>query len=131
MEDIVEMYVDGASKGNHDKNLQNDSYICVIAPEIGITIMESKKWLTNNEAEWEAFLEALKLSRTYKLNKVKIYSDSKLVVEQFNGNWQCKDEKMMGYYVASKSFADFIEVELVWIPREKNLAGIKLEEAFA
>jgi len=127
---MIEIYTDGASKGNHDKNIINQSYICIIVPDFGINIIETRKYLTNNEAEWEAFLEALKLARANKWEKIKVYSDSKLVVEQYNENWQCKDNKMMGYYIASKSIGEFIDVEIVWIPRDKNLAGIKLEQVF-
>lgn len=127
---MIEIYVDGACKGNHDKTIENKAYICVIVPEKDLEFIEKKKWLTNNEAEWEAFLESLKISRENKWNNVKIYSDSKLVVEQYNERWQCKNEKMMGYYIASKSIGDMMEVELVWVRRDKNLAGIILDMKF-
>jgi len=127
---MIEIHVDGASKGNHDKTVENKAYICIIVPDMNLEFIYNKRWLTNNEAEWEALLEALKIAIKNKWNKVKIYSDSKLVVEQYNENWKCKNEKMMGYYISAKSIGDFLDVELVWISRDKNLAGIRLEQKF-
>ena len=45
---------------------------------------------TNNIAEWNGLIEALKLARKLGWKDVKILGDSQLVVNQFNGLWQIK-----------------------------------------
>ena len=125
--DRVIIHIDGAAKGNNNKTIANKSYICVIAPDKGINIVVSVGDMTNNEAEWQALIEALKLAKEQNWTKVKIYSDSLLVVNQFKNKWQCKDERMKTYYLFSKTFESILNVEIEWIPRGKNLAGIELE----
>lgn len=54
---------------------------------------------TNNEAEYQAIINAIKWISTEKpkYEKVIFYLDSKLVVEQINKNWKIKDERMKKY----------------------------------
>ncbi|XP_022889265.1 uncharacterized protein LOC111404731 [Olea europaea var. sylvestris] len=52
---------------------------------------------TNNEAEYEAVIIAIELSINLKLESIKIFSDSKLVVGQIDGTFEKKDEKMSLY----------------------------------
>lgn len=47
----------------------------------------SNKYPTNNEAEYQSLIKALEYSISNRVSKIYIYMDSKLVVEQVNGNW--------------------------------------------
>lgn len=47
---------------------------------------------SNNEAEYEAFIKGVKLALTTGARKVIVYSNSQLVVNQVNGNFQTKEE---------------------------------------
>jgi ribonuclease HI len=130
MDDRIEIYVDGASKGNNDKTIPSKAYTCVIIPEKSVKIVTSIGDQTNNDAEWQALIDALTTANLNSWNKIKIYSDSLLVVNQFNDKWQCKDERMKTYYLLARTFKSTLDIEIVWIPREKNLAGIELERRF-
>lgn len=49
---------------------------------------------TNNYAEYQSLLHLLSALRSKGLTNVVIYTDSKLVVEQVNGNWKCNKEDL-------------------------------------
>lgn len=49
---------------------------------------------TNNYAEYKSLLYLLSELSIRNLTHVIIYTDSKLVVEQVNGNWQCRKEDL-------------------------------------
>ena len=53
---------------------------------------------SNNEAEYEALLVGLRLTRDVKVVTVDIYSDSKLVVNQVLGEYQARGLKMTSYH---------------------------------
>ncbi|XP_074347591.1 uncharacterized protein LOC141686455 [Apium graveolens] len=52
---------------------------------------------TNNQAEYEAFIAGLKLSRTLRVQDLKIYSDSQIAVKQTNGEYIAKDPTLAKY----------------------------------
>ena len=49
---------------------------------------------TNNEAKYEALIAGLRLAREMRLQQLKVYSDSQLVVNQVKGDYQAKGENM-------------------------------------
>lgn len=51
----------------------------------------------NNEAEYEAVLNGLRMAREFKLDEIFVFSDSQLVVNQNNGYFQARDERMARY----------------------------------
>lgn len=125
---MIEIHIDGASKNNNIRDVIRRASICVVVPDEGIKILDDIGDKTNNQAEWEALIEALKLAQQYGWTSIKIYSDSKLVVEQFNNNWKIKDEHLLSLYVGAKTLAGLLDtVDLQWISRSENLAGIELE----
>lgn len=52
---------------------------------------------SNNEAEYEAVLNGLRAARELKLYKIFVFSDSQLMVNQNNGDFQARDERMARY----------------------------------
>ena len=90
---------------------------------------------TNNEAEYEAILAAVKLAPANvgnkgEIKKITINSDSQLAVNQINGNWKIRELHLQKYRRRAidemgKSKHDW---ELKWIPREMNPAGKMLED---
>lgn len=127
MDDRIEIYIDGASKGNNNKTIASKAYTCVFIPEKSVNIITSIGDQTNNDAEWQALIDALTIANLNEWKKVKIYSDSQLVVNQFKNKWRCKGERIKTFYLLSKTFESIIDVDIVWIPRELNLAGVELE----
>ena len=47
--------------------------------------------VSNNEAEYEAFLAGLRISRQLRANKVRLHCDSRLVFGQISGDFEAKD----------------------------------------
>ncbi|XP_077228511.1 uncharacterized protein LOC143861468 [Tasmannia lanceolata] len=52
---------------------------------------------SNNEAEYEALLAGLSLATELGAGKLKVYSDSQLVVNQVNGTYEAKGPRMKRY----------------------------------
>ncbi|XP_030942146.1 uncharacterized protein LOC115967230 [Quercus lobata] len=72
--------------------------LILVSPE-GITIEKSLRLgfsATNNEAEYEALLEGMSMIRKLGGKFVNMFSDSRLIVGQANGELEEKDERMSG-----------------------------------
>ncbi|KAF7821262.1 Retrovirus-related Pol polyprotein from transposon 17.6 [Senna tora] len=52
---------------------------------------------SNNQAEYEAVLDDLKLEQELEANQVKIYSNSQLVVNQLTGDYNTKETTIKRY----------------------------------
>jgi ribonuclease HI len=82
---------------------------------------------TNNEAEYEALLAGLRLSKGMGIKALTIKSDSQLIVGQVKGEYEAKEDRMKKYLTTVKTLlAHFEKVELLQIPREDNVAADRL-----
>ena len=54
---------------------------------------------TNNEAEYEALLAGMTMVNKLKGEVIEVYSNSRLVVGQVNGEFEARDEHMQRYLV--------------------------------
>lgn len=61
--------------------------------EVSYTIKFEFK-ATNNQAEYEAFIVRLKLAQALRAGKVKVWTNSQLMVNHLNESFQVKDKKM-------------------------------------
>jgi len=76
---------------------------------------------SNNEAEYEALIAGLRLAQGVGADEVIAYSDSQLVVNQFNGDYEAKDSRMETYLEVVRDLAKiFKKFELIRIPRGEN-----------
>ncbi|XP_059636140.1 uncharacterized protein LOC132278362 [Cornus florida] len=76
---------------------------------------------TNNEAEYEALLAGLRLSKELEVKNLVAFSDSQLIVRQVTGEYGTKDETMEAYRSAVIHEAkDFEKIEFIQLPRECN-----------
>lgn len=76
---------------------------------------------SSNEAEYQTLIELLKyIKENYPYEiRIKIFGDSKLIVNQVNGTWKLKEERLFPYYkMATDLFSSFEHVSLVWVPRK-------------
>jgi probable phosphoglycerate mutase len=90
--------------------------------EVLRTAARSLGTATNNVAEYEGLLAGLRAAVDIDAHAdVHVRMDSKLVVEQMNGNWQVKNE---GLRPLAKEAAALVRslgsVRFTWIPREQN-----------
>ena len=75
---------------------------------------------TNNEAEYEALVAGLDLTKAARAMSVVIYYDSQVVTNQVNGNYECKGERMKRYLDQVKRRVDDLKAKFIQIPRGEN-----------
>jgi ribonuclease HI len=89
---------------------------------------------TNNEAEYQALIDGLEAVADWNPDRLEIYLDSKLVVEQIKGAYRVKNAKLQPLYQRAKELlGGFAEVEIAYNERERNkgadaLANLALDE---
>jgi ribonuclease HI len=86
--------------------------------------------VTNNQAEYEALLRGLQYLKEAKAISVEIFGDSELVIKQFNGQYECRNDILRNYYEECKEILkSFQLVILQHIPRENNEEANKLAQS--
>jgi ribonuclease HI len=122
------LYIDGAADLNNGISgiggvvFRNDNEIARFSKHFGRA--------TNNEAEYQALINGLKV--IHKLNQlnVDIYSDSELVVKQINGKYKVKNERMIVLNRKVKKMLGELESWTIsHISREKNSIADKLAKS--
>ena len=97
--------------------------LVLVSPE-SITIEKSLRLgfsATNNEAEYEALLEGMSMVRKLAGRAVNMFSDSRLVIGQVNGELEPRDERMQGYLSQVKHLqSHFDSFSLLHILRSGN-----------
>ncbi|XP_050248421.1 uncharacterized protein LOC126695638 [Quercus robur] len=97
--------------------------LVVLSPE-GITIEKSLRLgfsATNNEVEYKALLEGMWMIRKMGGKSVDMFSDSRLIVGQVNGDLEAKVERMKEYLVRVKHLqTHFHHFRLTHVPRSGN-----------
>lgn len=114
------VYTDGGSRGNPGP------------AAIGV-VFDNKEYgefigtRTNNQAEYEAIIFALKKIKQIlgkekaKETRVEIRADSELVIRQLNGNYKILEKELQPLFIKVWNLKlDFKEVSFLQIPREKN-----------
>jgi len=113
-------FIDGASKGNPGES----SYAFVLGDEEGTIIMEAAVRIgiaTNNEAEYRALLAVLDQVLTWKEKKLRVFSDSQLLVKQINHLYQVKSSNLIPLYQeVQRKIQKLSHFEIFHIPREEN-----------
>ncbi len=131
---MVNIFSDGGSRGNPGPA----AYGFVAYDEENNKLFDGSQYLeitTNNQAEYRGVLGALqyiyniiKDNKQESLNKINIFLDSKLIVEQMNGNYKIKNEGLKPLYWQIKDIISslVIDVKFFHVPREKNKEADKL-----
>ena len=79
---------------------------------------------TNNAAEYEALLHALRVAKEMSLSRVRCFGDSDLVAQQVSGKWDSKDPLMAAYHREVDDIArHFKGYQVEHIDRRKNEAA--------
>ncbi|KAL5545437.1 hypothetical protein UlMin_005124 [Ulmus minor] len=112
------LYVDGSSTDNY-----SGAGVILVSPE-GVRLSCALCFrfkATNNQAEYEALLAGLRLAKEVSARHLLIYSDSQLIVNQVNSEYQAKGEKMAFYLEKAKELlGQFDTVTITQIPRNEN-----------
>jgi len=82
---------------------------------------------THNVAEYRALIAGLKLAHGYGIQRIRVYMDSELVVEQVNGLSAVRQAHLSELHeVASDLKALFKSIRISWVPREMNTEADQL-----
>jgi len=121
----IEIYIDGASKGN-----PGPSGIGVVICKDGQTIKNIASFIgnaTNNIAEYTALIYALQESLILKAESIKINTDSQLLYRQINKVYKIKNPNLLGLYnQAMHLFSAFKQVKINHIYRQNNRGADRL-----
>uniref|UniRef100_A0A803MV83 RNase H type-1 domain-containing protein n=1 Tax=Chenopodium quinoa TaxID=63459 RepID=A0A803MV83_CHEQI len=112
------MYIDGSS------NFRGSGLGVVLKSAEGDMMVQSiccELKATNNEAEHEALIAGMNLTKDLGASKLQVFCDSLLVASQMNGEFAAKDSKMILYLDLAKSIvAKFATFSIKQIPRDQN-----------
>ncbi len=125
---MLTLYVDGSSLGN-----PGPAGVGVVACDESGKILATHKWplpnATNNEAEYLAVIEGLKLAQKLGAEEVTLFSDSGLIVGQLSGDYKVKSPKLKKLHEEVLSLArKFRNFSIAYIPRESNELANKLAQ---
>jgi len=126
---VLKVFTDGGSKGNPGPSsiggvgYINDKKIFEFKKAIGIA--------TNNDAEYQALIEALiniknqksDIKMTYKILKIEFNSDSRLMVNQVKGLFKIKNGRIREYILKIKGLEQEVGLPITYnyVPREQNV----------
>lgn len=126
MVDTITIYTDGGSRGNPGPA----AGAFIISDQAGKQICAHAKFLpdaTNNIAEYTALVIALQKAVSLGAKKIKIFSDSELMVKQINGDYKVKNENLRELFGQCLDLlAGVPDWQIKHIRREKNKLADKL-----
>ena len=121
----ISLYIDGAAD-LHSKTAGIGGVIYSSNNEI-FSFSEYLHDATNNEAEYNALIMGLKSLLKLKLLNPIIYSDSELVVNQVNGEYRVKNDRMkLLHNEVISLLSNFETWSLIHVLRDKNKVADKL-----
>ena len=123
--DFHSLYTDGCSKGNPGLAAGG---ILILDPENRVILKKSifiGKNFTNNEAEYITMLEGIISAKKMGIKRLKIFSDSQLVVRQITGQYKIKKEKLrIINQKIVQNLSQFESFQIASIPRENHFIRI-------
>ena len=126
MTKVLRLRTDGASRGNPG----HAAIGVVIEDDQGGKLRTFHRYMgvaTNNEAEYQALIDGLKAIAEWKPDRVEIFLDSKLVVEQVKGQYRVRDAKLQPLHQRVTGLLEgFQEWEIRHVERENNKGADKL-----
>lgn len=128
---ILKIFTDGGSKGN-----PGPSSIGGVGYIDGEKIFEFKKSIgiaTNNDAEYQALIEALSKVTSYKsqVTRIEFNSDSRLMVNQVKGLFKVNISRIREYILKIRGLEQEINLPITYqyVPREQNVEADTLVNA--
>jgi ribonuclease HI len=125
---------DGAARGNPGPaslgaalidGSRSDALDPAAAPDA--TISEALGVQTNNVAEWTGVVRALELASRLGAERVDLFLDSRLIVEQLHGRWRVKDPKLQPLWSDARArLSAFRRWSATHVPRAQNATADRL-----
>jgi ribonuclease HI len=80
--------------------------------------------VTNNEAEYEALIQGLRVTTSLGVKRLLVYGDSVVVINQVNKDWDCTKNNMDAYYAEVRKLEkNFQELEIPHVLRDLNITA--------
>jgi ribonuclease HI len=115
----IRLYTDGSSIGN--PGAAGIAYL--LKDESGNTLAEGREPLgtaTNNQAEYRAFLRGLELARQLGAREIEWFSDSELLVKQWQGVYRIKDAGLRQLMQEARRLAQGMLIRPYAVPRNSS-----------
>ena len=117
---VLRLHVDGASRGNPGEagfgvhvTAGDGSEVASLYGYLGTA--------TNNVAEYQALLHALRFAHARRASRVEVFSDSELLVRQIEGRYRVKNPGLQPLHREAKGLlARFQRARVTHVPRERN-----------
>jgi ribonuclease HI len=121
---VQRVFIDGSGQ-RPDRTGSGYAFVNVTTGKKGVHRVDG---LTNNQAEWRALRFAVRRLRPG--SEAVILSDSALVVNQFNQEWEINNPNLDDIYhdILQIAKARSLRLNVIWIPRQKNIADKLLLE---
>jgi ribonuclease HI len=114
---------DGSDTGTADNPAQGAIGV-ILRNADGHVIAEISKRIgpaINTVAEYRALIEGLKLARSRGIQRIRVFLDSELVVDQLNGRAKVRKEHIRPLHTEACSlFGEFPNIRISWVPRKWN-----------
>jgi ribonuclease HI len=118
--DEAKIYTDGGSRGN-----PGDSACAFVICNVDNSVVEKSGYYlgmaTNNQAEYYGFIKALERASRLGIDKISLFSDSQLVVNQMKGLYKVRNQELSPLHQEATELANsFGKISFAYIPRELN-----------
>ncbi len=127
--EVSTAYIDGASRGNPGPA----SYAVILQGPDGKVLLELEKYFgraTNNVAEYNGLIHALDAAATRGIKRLRVRSDSELLVRQMEGRYKVKSGDLKPLHERAHKLARGFEwFAIEYIPREENRHADRLANA--
>jgi ribonuclease HI len=121
----LEIHIDGASRGNPGE-AGFGIHVCA-PPEAGARLYGYLGRATNNVAEYEALVHALRHALARGARRVRVFSDSELVVRQVEGRYKVRHPDMQALHREARALIARLEAfEIRHVRREQNREADRL-----
>lgn len=116
---VYNVYVDGASRGNPGPSGAGAVILSPLGEKKEISIYLGER--TNNQAEYEALIAALKELEGLGVRKAHFFSDSEILVKQLRAEYRIRNEGLKSLFgSALKMLARLESYEVDLVSRKEN-----------
>jgi ribonuclease HI len=124
--DELQIHIDGGSRGNPGEA----GYGVFVQDGLGADVARLYGYLgtaTNNVAEYQGLINGLRFAFEHGARRVRVFSDSQLVVRQVEGRYKVKHAAMIPLHrEAMGLLSRFAQWSVTHVPREQNREADRL-----
>ena len=117
---VLRLFTDGAARGNPGPA----GLGLVLEDDQGLRLWGGHRYLgtaTNNQAEYLALIEGLQQAARWRPDRLEVYMDSQLVVEQLGGRYRVKSSDLRPLHARAVALlGGFPQAVVSHVPRERN-----------